>query len=363
MTIAFGILSSTEHPGSVAQLADALGTRHRVIIHHDFGKQPSACRPRPNLRFVPTPARTAWGDWSLCDAMLRLIEEALKDRDWEYFQLLSGSCLPVQPIATFEAFVARRTADVHMDLVGLDDDPDFLMSHGWRAFAPARTWRIRALARLRAAYLGRQVGTVDRASLGVELRLDDGPPPLRARLAQTAMRAARRLSLGGRLHPFDRSTSCFVGSTWFGASRQACEYLVRKPMGDTLERWFRSVHIPDEFYFHTVFGNSDFEIGASNHLVAPFDDAHPTRWTLADLPDMFGSRRFFARKFPDQPTSPVRRAVLEHIGVVPKATEQPVWRGTAPPRGVAPRPVGPRPAPQPMARPPVWWPTTTFRPS
>ena len=362
MKIAFGILSSTEHPGAVAQLADALGTRHPIVVHHDFGQQPSACRPRPNLRFVPLPARTRWGDWSLCDAVLRLVEEALKDRGWDHFQLLSGSCLPVQPIAAFEAFVERRTADVQMDLASLDAEPDVLMSHGWRAYAPAGTLRMRVLRRLRAAYLGDAARTVERHSLGVDLRTDDGARPPLARLAAAATRAASRVALGGRLHPFHDGLGCFVGSSWFGASRRACEHLVSRRDDDPLARWFRGVHCPDEFYFPTVFGNADFDIGASNHAVSPFRGAHPARWTVADLPALFGSGRFFARKFPDHPDAPVRRAVLEHVGALPARGAQPVWHGTAPPRGVAPRPVAPRPAPQPVARPPVWWPTTTFRP-
>ena len=362
MKIAFGILSSTEHPGAVAQLADALGTAHPIVVHHDFGKQPSACRPRPNLRFVPLPARTGWGEWSLCEAVLRLVEAALKDREWEYFQLLSGSCLPVQPIAAFEAFVARRTADVHMDLAGLDTDADLMMSHGWRAYAPAGTLRIRLLLRLRAAYLGGHAATVSRHGLGVALPANDGPRSVRARLAASALRAARRVSFGGRLHPFADGLGCFVGSTWFGASRSACEYLVSRRDDDRLRQWFRQVHAPDEFYFQTVFGNADFEIAESNHLVAPFQGAHPARWAVADLPALLGSGRFFARKFPDHPDAPVRRAVLEQIGALPARTAQPVWRGTAPPRGVAARTVAPRPAPPPTVRPPVWWPTTTFRP-
>jgi hypothetical protein len=361
MTLAFGILSSTEHPGAVAQLADALGTRPLIVVHHDFSKQPSACRPRPNLRFVPRPARTSWGGWSLCDAILRLIEEALKDDRWRYFQLLSGSCLPVQPVAAFEQFVERQKADVNMDLVSLDADTDFLMSHGWRAYAPASSVRQRMLRRIRRWYLGGQPGQTDRSSLGLHVRIANGPLPIAARAALAATRLARDHAFGGRAHPFRAGVSCFTGSTWFGASRRSCEHLLAQAPDAALQRWFRSVHIPDEFYFQTVFGNADFEIGASNHLVSSFQDAHPQRLGLQDLGALAASGRFFARKFPDHPDSPVRRAVLEQIGALPVRTAQPVWRATAPPRQVTPRPALPRPVQAPSA-PPTWWPTTAFRP-
>jgi len=360
MTIAFGILSSTEHPGAVAQLADALGSRPLIVVHHDFSKQPSACRPRPNLRFVPHPVRTAWGGWSLCDAILRLIEEALRDSRWRYFQLLSGSCLPVQPVAAFEQFVERQHADVNMDLVSLDVDSDFLMSHGWRAYAPAASVRQRVLRRIRRWYLGDHPDQVDRSSLGLHLRDAGESLPLVARAALTATRLARDHSFGGRAHPFRDGIGCFAGSTWFGATRRACEHLAAQPHDGALQRWFKAVHIPDEYYVQTVFGNADFEIGASNHRVSSFRDAHPQRLGLPDLDAVAASGRFFARKFPDHPDAPVRRAVLEQIGALPSRAAEPVWRATAPPRQVTPRPVLPNAVPPPAAAP-VWWPTTAFR--
>jgi len=360
MTLAFGILSSTEHPGAVAQLADALGTRPLIVVHHDFSKQPSACRPRPNLRFVSRPVRTAWGGWSLCEAILRLVGEALQDKRWRYFQLLSGSCLPIQPVAAFERFVEHQKADVNMDLVSLDADSDLLMSHGWRAYAPASSARQRLLRRIRRWYLGQHPDQTDRYGLGVHLPAGGARLPLVARAALAATRLARDHSFGGRAHPFRDGLGCFAGSTWFGASRRACEHLVSQPADGALQRWFRAAYIPDEYYFQTVFGNADFEIGDSNHRISTFRDAHPQPLGPQDLDPLVTAGRFFARKFPDHPDSPIRRLVLEQIGALPARAAQPVWRATAPPRQATPRPVVVLPERKPAA--PAWWPTTAFRP-
>ena len=49
MNLVFGIVTSTEHPASVAQLVRAIGPGHRVLIHHDVTKQPDFRVSGPNV--------------------------------------------------------------------------------------------------------------------------------------------------------------------------------------------------------------------------------------------------------------------------------------------------------------------------
>ena len=170
MKLAFGILCAREDPATIAQLVDSLGPDALVLIHHDVSKRPTPdLRGRPNVRFVRDPVITGWGEWSLCAAILRLLRDGLAEPRWDYFQLLSGSCLPIKRVDAFERFLEASRADANVDMVALDEDPVALMSHGFRAFAPADSLRHRALRRLRRWYLGDRPRWVNRQGLGFAL--------------------------------------------------------------------------------------------------------------------------------------------------------------------------------------------------
>jgi len=308
--LAFGILSSREDPRAVTQLIAALGPTARVFVHHDLTQRPAPALSASGARLVPDPVATRWGAWSLCAAVLKLVRAACEDPDWHYFQLLSATCLPIRPLAEFEHHVSHSPAQVHLDQVALADDPVALMSHGFRAYAPMDTLAHRALRRLRRWYLGPGPGRVDRQGLSFSLPPPDRAARVPARLAAAAMRRIAQGSVPGFPHPFGDSLRCHAGSTWWGACRAACESIAQQPDDGELLRYCRRMLVPDEFFFQTLLANGGWRIGESNHLVSRFEDAHPVPIGLADLPVLRASPRFFARKFPDDPGAPVRRAVL-----------------------------------------------------
>jgi hypothetical protein len=316
MKLAFGILSAREDPAAIGQLIASLGPHSLIFAHHDVSKSPApVLHHRPNLRLVREPVRTHWGAWSLCEAILRLLRDALADPDWGYFQLLSGSCLPIKRIDAFQRFLDDADTDANVDMVALDEDPVAMMSHGYRAYAQADTTGHRVLRKLRRWYLGDHPHRVDRQGLGFALPAPERAGGAGARIALGSMRLVTAGSAPGIDHPFNGRLRCFAGSTWWGARRAACEYLLAQPDDGPLQRFFKRVSIPDEFYFQTVLGNSGFAIGESNHMISRFDDAHPTRLEAAALPALAASPRFFARKFPDDPTDPLRLEVLSRLVV------------------------------------------------
>lgn len=312
--IAFGIVSSFERPQTVAQLVDSLGGEHPVFIHHDYTKRADFRITRPNVTFIDDWLPTGWGDWNLVRAIRRLVGAAMSETDCDYFQLLSPSCLPIKPIADFEQHVAADSADVHMDAVCLDRDVEAMMSHGFRVFAPQRSLRQRALRRMGRWFAGSDARIVERDGLAFRERsprAQAGPMPAQARLALAAMRIARRTSVFGRGH----ARSSWVGSTWWGANRRACEYLLAQSETDALARHYSRSILCDESYFATVFGShGGLRLGPSNHLISRFDDSHPTPLAMDDFDALLASPRFFARKFPADPAVPIRQAVLSHLG-------------------------------------------------
>jgi hypothetical protein len=109
-----------------------------------------------------------------------------------------------------------------------------------------------------------------------------------------------------------------IGSTWFGARRRVCEYLIKRIEDPAIEGYFSRLHLVDETVWPTLLGNSGFRLGPPNHVISHFDAVgHPSWIRAGDLDAMHATGRFFARKFVDDIESPVRLRALELAGVRP----------------------------------------------
>ncbi|HYF59423.1 MAG TPA: beta-1,6-N-acetylglucosaminyltransferase [Burkholderiaceae bacterium] len=305
-------MSSQQSAATVAQLVDALAP-YPVVVHHDFDKRRDFELDRPNVELVPDPKVTGWGTWGFAEAIFHTISHALARHDFDYFQLLSPTCLPIRPLEDFAAHVAADGADINADTMPVDGDDDVLMTFGYRTYIPGRTLRFRLMRRARGWYFGQDADLVQTHSLSVMRRRQPvaavGPVSLRPR----AGLALTRLVAGGRLssHPFGPDFKPMIGSVWFGAKRAVCEHLTRLRGDEHALEFFRNLHIVDETLFPTLLANSGFRMGPSNHAISPFDDDGHPRWIEeADFARVVASRRFFARKFPDDPQATVRRRAL-----------------------------------------------------
>jgi hypothetical protein len=309
--VLFGVMSAQQPDSTVSQLVDALGGRP-VVVHHDFTKRREFRLPQPNVDFVPQPRVTGWGTWGFVEGIVLLIEHALRHHDFDYFQLLSPTCLPIRTVEEFEAFVSSATAEVHADLIPLCEDPDALMHFGYRVFTANDTLRFKAARRISSWYFDDTAALEQTRSLSMRRRAA-GPidVPARAALWLTRLAAATAVSRS----PFDAGFLPTVGSTWFGARRAVCEYLVARIRAPEISRYFRRLHLCDEIVLGSVIANSGFRLGPSNHTVSPFDPrGHPVWITEDELRRKFDTGRFFARKFPEEAGSEVRRLALERAG-------------------------------------------------
>ncbi len=308
--IAFGVLCSKESTPAVRQLIGALGERQPIFVHHDHRKSPRFTVNQANVHFVSDPLDTGWGTWEFVQAIVKTMRVALEQSQFDYFQVLSGSCLPIKSIAKFEQFVAARTHDVHMGLISLDESNDTMMSHGYRVFAENESLRYRLLLRARKWYLAGNTITTQRSGLGI-IHLTESAREamtLSARLAQSFTALVRH----GRVfdHPFRAGITPYIGSTWFGCSREVCEFLVNRSQDEALETYYRKTKLIDESYFHTLIGNSKFSVGQSNHFISDFIDSHPRLIEAADIHRLQASSAFFARKFKLALDDPARDAAL-----------------------------------------------------
>jgi hypothetical protein len=314
MKILFGIMSAVQPAATAAALCDALGRDHPILIHHDFSQQADFSVVRPNVDFVPDPKRTGWANWGFTEGILKLLETALKRSDWDYFQLLSPVCLPVRPVAEFARFLEESGVDYLASAVRITDHPNYLVSHGWRAYSPENTLRHRVLRRARRWYLGPNPVFSNKHGLSypeTSMIGSGGLAGLKARIGLAITEMAKRGI--GFPHVFGPDNPCHAGSTWFTASREACQLMLTRAADPETLRFISRMHMADEMFFPTVLRNSPLRGRESEHYISHFQEARPAWIGLDDLDTIFASGKFFARKFPEDVESPVRVAVTQRL--------------------------------------------------
>lgn len=141
--------------------------------------------------------------------------------------------------------------------------------------------------------------------------------PLRHPVRRFVFRTLAEAGLAQRNHRKHlRDLEPFGGNTWWALTREACEYILdfeqRYPH---LTKYFEQVFSPEEYFIHTILGNSRFMAGQQRSLIyedwsaktghpamikenhISFFEAQKKVW----VNDVFGSGELlFARKFSDE---------------------------------------------------------------
>ena len=305
-TVVFVVMSAVGRPETIDQLAHALAP-HTVLVHHDFSQTPDFPLTAPNVRFVPNPKRTGWAVFGFVDGIFHSMEYALANLDFDYLQLMSPSCLPIKPIEAFETHISG-TAEAHFDCIDLFGDHDALMSVGYRALTPQKSFRHRLVRRLGEVYFG--ASSMRRDEAGIWLHSGGRKNPV-GWMALNAIKALTRPAVGR--HIFDEKFRPYYGSVWFGASRHVVAGMLEKFMAPGVRDYFSRLAIADEFLIPTLLMHIAPAKGPMNHYIQKFDQAHPGKFDEKDIDQLRKIPAFFARKFPDDPASPIRIRVLEEL--------------------------------------------------
>lgn len=304
--IVFLVMSAVGKPETVDQLARSLAP-HTVLVHHDFSQTPDFVLTAPNARFVPNPKRTGWAFFGFVDGIFHSMKYALANLEFDYLQLLSPSCLPIKPMEAFEAHISGRE-EAHFDCIDLFADQDALMSVGFRALTPEKSFRHRVVRRLGDAYFGASSGRRDEAGIWLH---SGGKKSILALIALGTFKALSRPSIGQ--HIFDEKFKPYYGSTWFGASRHVVAAMLEKFMHPGVRDYFSQLCIADEFLIPTLLMHVAPAKGPMNHFIQRFDQAHPGRIEDEDMEQLKTVPAFFARKFPDDPAAQIRIRVLAEL--------------------------------------------------
>jgi Core-2/I-Branching enzyme len=221
--------------------------------------------------------RGRWGDYSLVAATLALLRQAVRDPATRHVALLSGTHLPLRPAAEIAdlLFDGRE----HMDLVLAAAEPPEGKSlrRFWYRTVPGREERS-ALLR----WVNSNTWPLGKRDLAAGLR------------GMTPMSGGQWWSLTGNCA---RRITVFIDANpWY-------------------PRFFRRVHIPDEAFFQTVVGATEF----SDQLVpSPLYEVSagfsPIVLRVPDLPAAQASGRPFGRKFDTRVDAEAVRLALEGAG-------------------------------------------------
>ena len=270
--LAFLILAHQD-PAQLERLCRRLAG-HAIFVHIDdraAGFPVDAITAIPGVVVVPR-VPVFWGDFSVVEATLSLLRTALAQGRFDRYVLLSGACSPLRPLPELEQAFTE---------------------------APLREW-ISLTPIAAGSHLQTMIGRRWRmAPLLTNPALDR---KLRAVWNKITKTLPRDISSETGMTPY------FGNQFW--ALTNACVQHVLSYMAAHPEyvRAYRTVYAPDEHFFHTLVGNSDFKAlahtvpdrGSATNLQAPLHTvATNSSRTFTDADDLSAVRAtgsFFIRK-------------------------------------------------------------------
>jgi hypothetical protein len=268
------LLMCHEPPGVIAARLSSAFYRSpdvKVYLHHDLGSRhrdraafEAAIPAHVQWEWLPDAVRARWGEYALVEATLRLMEAAIGDAAFaaDYLLLASGSCRPIRPLASLQAYLRERP------------DTDFIQAHD----ISASRWTKGGLERERFEYFFPFNFQTHRWWFE------------RTTALQRLLRVRRRLPAGLKPH---------FGSQWFCLRRAtAAEVagLLRRP---ELARFLATTWIPDEFAIQTAVATLRPRAEVAGHGLTYYEfDALGKPLVLEDwhLEHLRRQPFFFARK-------------------------------------------------------------------
>lgn len=193
---------------------------------HDIG--PFTAIRGNNVQFTKERIPVHWAEFSGVRAMMLLMREALQSpENYDYLFLLSGSEYPIRSRRYIEDFFEANRGSEFIRII--------------RVPGPGKPLK--------------HFTTV---------RYESDTPVLRF-----SSRALAKIGLSQRdYRKYLGAMEPWSGRTWWALSRQACEYILAyTEQNPQLAKFFKDTHAPEESYFHTILGNSDFRNRVRGNLV------------------------------------------------------------------------------------------------
>jgi Core-2/I-Branching enzyme len=302
MRLAYIVLAHRA-PKQVALLLSALrSSSARLYLHVDrrmplkpFTRAVSAIGVHDAV-VLPRHA-SRWGGIEVVDATLDGFSRGLAD-GCEYFVLISGQDFPLRPSDEIVAYLASSQARSYLQY--------------WPVEASVHRFHGRDRTEFYAYYVfGRRNICIPRG--------DDVSHLNRRGRALNALLRVRTAFKLPRHHP--RYARPFMGSAWLNLSRVAVEYILEFVNDHPdYRRYHEHTWVPDEMFFQTILLGTDFAnthevVGDNLRFLKHGPGYHPRTLVAADLREIIGSRKLFARKFDSEADSDVLAQLAQRVGV------------------------------------------------
>jgi hypothetical protein len=262
LKIAYLILAHNnyEHLG---RLVHALDDGKSTFYIHIDKKSSFPLLQAENVTFIKERLNVHWSGFSMVRATLNLLRRAGKDEN-DYFVLISGGDYPIKPMT----WLRER----------LEKNSEYITTRkGCDQYNP--------LSRYTFYYFTDYYDRRDKSKL-------------KTRFFLSFQKLLRNLKVKKTI-PFQ----LYTGSQWFALSRQCVKYILDQVKTDKrYMRFFKTAFCPDECFFQTIIGNSDFIHKAK-------DDLTYADWSVDPGPAIISKKhlnalreaddKFFARKFTD----------------------------------------------------------------
>jgi hypothetical protein len=239
-----------------------------VVIHADRKVPRSEVEPFAQglagvrgIAFASRRHRCEWGMWGIVGATLDACDGLLAAHPGlRHVYLCSGSCLPLRPLPELIAYLAARPETDFIESVTIDDVVWTKSGFDHDRFALRFPVSFRRHRRLFDAVTGAQ----------------------------------KRLGL---IRPLPKGIAPHLGSQWWCLSRPTLEAILHDPRRRELDRFFRSVWIPDESYFQTLVRLHARKVESRSLTLSKFDHfGRPHSFYDDHLQLLRRSDCFFARK-------------------------------------------------------------------
>lgn len=256
MRIAYLILAH-KNPDQVKRLVNLLNGD--VYIHID-----SKCDIKKfyisneKINYINKRISINWGGFSMVQATLRLINDARKSCNYDYYVLLSGDDYPIRNLNEFELFLDKHKKHSFIE---------------YDKFEPK--WQ-----HLKERY--------------TKYKISES-----THIVSKILQKILNIFVNNRA--MFRNMQAYKGAQWWCLNSDSINYILRYISDNKgVIRYFKHTYIPDEMFFQVILLNSHLKnrINNNNLRYILLKDRHPEILTINNLNDLINTKnKFFARKF------------------------------------------------------------------
>ena len=210
-----------------------------------------------NARIINTRFSVTWGGISMVDAQNELVKEALNySQNYSHVVFLSGNCYPI-----------KRSKQIHGFLISRDE-VEFIKYIDMRKSA-------HHMKKIEQKWFKEPF--VRRVDIGPFRRME-------SQFRDSLTRVKFRQSWKSNLIPY-------FGSQWCALTPNCCRYIIEfQEKNPWYRKMFKYLFAPDEIFFHTIIGNSEF----ARHSTGIQEFTGLGAWRMANIHLMGTTSKWFS---------------------------------------------------------------------